>query len=148
MKLKQNLKEHGLSIVSGEENYVNRLNNINFTLEEAAKIQEAAEYVGVTSEFKKVIDTFNVPEGQTPAGFRIEFEVTSDKVLRANLVRDISYDKNGIKRPTNLLFSADSANPYEIAPIKDFIANLTCNPGILAISSILGMKSWKKLDAF
>lgn len=131
MKLKQNLKELGLSIVSGEENYVNRLNNINFTLEEAAKIQEAAEYVGVTSEFKKVIDTFNVPEGQTPAGFRIEFEVTSDKVLRANLVRDISYDKNGIKRPTNLLFSADSANPYEIAPIKDFIANLTCNPGII-----------------
>jgi hypothetical protein len=29
------------------------------------------------------------------------------------------------------LFSADSANPYEIEPAKNFLANLTCNPGII-----------------
>ena len=52
-------------------------------------------------------------------------------MLRADLKRNISYDKNGQKRPTNLLFSADSANPYEVAPISKMLANLTCNPGII-----------------
>ena len=30
-----------------------------------------------------------------------------------------------------MLFSADSANPYELKPISKMIANLTCNPGII-----------------
>lgn len=47
------------------------------------------------------------------------------EVLRVDLVRDISYDKNGELRPTNVLFSADSANPYEVAPISPLLANLT-----------------------
>jgi hypothetical protein len=51
--------------------------------------------------------------------------------LLIDLIRDISYGENSIKRPTSVLFSADSANPYEIEPIKDLIANLTCNPGII-----------------
>jgi hypothetical protein len=72
-----------------------------------------------------------VPAGQTPAGFRIEFVVDPDSVVRADLVRDISYDRNGQQRPTRVLFSADSANPYEIAPISGLLANLTCNPGII-----------------
>ncbi|MDO4566929.1 MAG: transaldolase, partial [Oscillospiraceae bacterium] len=29
------------------------------------------------------------------------------------------------------LFSADSANPYEVEPISPLLANLTCNPGIV-----------------
>jgi hypothetical protein len=48
-----------------------------------------------------------------------------------DLVRDISCGQNGEKRPTNVLFSADSANPYEVEPISPFLANLTCNPGIV-----------------
>ena len=40
-------------------------------------------------------------------------------------------DRNGILRPTNVLFSADSANPYEVEPISPLISNLTCNPGII-----------------
>ena len=55
----------------------------------------------------------------------------ADGAVRADLVRDISYDKNGQKRPTNLLFSADSANPYEVDSVKNLIANLTCNPAII-----------------
>ena len=51
--------------------------------------------------------------------------------LLIDLKRDINYDKNGQKRPTKFIFSADSANPYEIKPIKDLIGNLTCNPGII-----------------
>ena len=58
-------------------------------------------------------------------------EVSADRVLRADLKRNISYDKNGQKRPTNLLFSADSANPYEVAPVAGMLSNLTCNPGII-----------------
>ena len=54
-----------------------------------------------------------------------------DGVVKVDLVRDISYDKNGILRPTNVLFSADSANPYEVEPISPLISNLTCNPGII-----------------
>ena len=48
-----------------------------------------------------------------------------------DLVRDISCDKNGMKRPTRTVFSADSANPYEVAPISPLLGNLTCNPGIV-----------------
>ena len=29
------------------------------------------------------------------------------------------------------MFSADSANPYEVEPISPLISNLTCNPGII-----------------
>jgi len=72
-----------------------------------------------------------VPATETPAGFKIQYLIEEDSVLRVDLVRDISYDKNCIKRPTKVLFSADSANPYEIEPVKNIIANLTCNPGII-----------------
>lgn len=86
---------------------------------------------GVTSNFKKVIDDFKVAPGETPAGYRVEYSIDGENVLRADLHRDIAYDKNGLKRPTRVLYSADSANPYEVAHIKDFLANLTCNPAII-----------------
>lgn len=87
--------------------------------------------IKATDYFKGVIDYFDIPEGETPAGFKFNIEYIGQGVLEVNLVRDISYGKNGEKRPTDILFSADSANPYEIEPIKDLIANLTCNPGII-----------------
>ena len=71
------------------------------------------------------------PRGETPAGFRLESSLEAGGVLRVDLVRDISYDKNGVKRPTKVIFSADSANPYEVAPIAPLLGNLTCNPGIV-----------------
>jgi len=128
--LNTKVRNIGLETARGEEGYVERILDFPMEAAEMAQIQGMAKYIGVTKEFKKVIDTFKVPAGETPAGFKVEYELDG-QVLRANLKRDISYDKNGQKRPTNLLFSADSANPYEVAPIKDFIANLTCNPGII-----------------
>lgn len=89
------------------------------------------KYLAATPRFKDVIQTFAVPAGETPAGFRIESTLQEDGLLLIDLVRDISYDKNGVKRPTGILYSADSANPYEVAPIAPLLANLTCNPGIV-----------------
>lgn len=85
----------------------------------------------MSRNFREIIDYFRVPEVETPPGFRIEFVLDTDRVVRAEMVRDISHDKNGVKRPTRFLFSADSANPYEVAEIRGLIANLTCNPGII-----------------
>ena len=131
MVVNSRIKHLGLPAVRGEEAYVARIAELPLSLEEFRAISGMADYIGVTPEFKKVIQFFKVPEKETPAGFEIQLEVSSDRVLRANLKRNISYDKNGKKRPTNLLFSADSANPYEVAPVAGMLSNLTCNPGII-----------------
>jgi hypothetical protein len=126
-----NVATLGVPAVRGEESYVQRVMNFPIALDVIKELKGIVKFVGVTQEFKDVIDYFKVPEGQTPAGFRIELSLEADGVLKFDLVRDISYDKNGKKRPTNILFSADSANPYEIAPCANLLANLTCNPGIV-----------------
>ena len=131
MVIKSSIRNLGLKAVRGEEDYAARILDLPLAAGEFKALEGTAEYIGVTEEFKKVIDCFKTPAGETPAGFQIELELSSDRVLRANLKRNISYDRNGIKRPTNLLFSADSANPYEVAHISGLLANLTCNPGII-----------------
>ncbi|MCL1818600.1 MAG: transaldolase family protein [Spirochaetaceae bacterium] len=118
-------------VVRGEEDYVKRFWEQPISLELYEDIACVAKHIGVTKNFREVIDYFKTPEGETPAGFRVEYEIDAEQVVRADLVRDIGYDKNGQKRATNLLFSADSANPYEVEPIGNLIANLTCNPGII-----------------
>lgn len=125
------LRSLGLEAVRGEEAYVERVRDMPIDREEYKDLKSLAKYVGVTEQFKDVIGTFQVPEGETPAGFKRELVLEKDGVIRVDLVRDISYDKNGVLRPTKVLFSADSANPYEVAPISPLIANLTCNPGII-----------------
>lgn len=131
MLIKSSIHSLGLTPVSGEESYINRVMQLPLELNEFKTIQGMANYIGITQQFKEVIDYFHVPEGEIPAGFEVRLNVSADHVLYADLVRNISYDKNGEKRPTNLLFSADSANPYEVAPISQLISNLTCNPGII-----------------
>lgn len=130
IEVKTTIGALGLPIVRGEESYVERIKNFPLPLD-VINIKAIAKFIGTTENFKKVINYFKVNEGETPAGFKMELLLDSENVLRADLVRNISYDKNGLKRPTSLLFSADSANPYEIAPVKNLIANLTCNPGII-----------------
>ncbi|RJP55379.1 MAG: transaldolase [Anaerolineaceae bacterium] len=123
----------GIGIVpaKSDEAYIKRILDkpISYTL--YSRLKECAKIIGVTDNFKEVIDYFKVPAGETPAGFRIGYSLEKDGLIKADLVRDISYDKNNQKRPTKVLFSADSANPYEIVHIKDLIANLTCNPAII-----------------
>lgn len=118
-------------LVRGEESLVNRALDKQISFEEYQNLNARIKAIGVTEQFKDVLRTFPVPEGETPAGFRKEIVIDKENVLRIDLVRDISYDKNGVLRPTNVLFSADSANPYEVEPIRGLIANLTCNPGII-----------------
>ncbi len=94
MVVNSRIKHLGLSAVRGEEAYVARIAELPLSLEEFRAISGMADYIGVTPEFKKVIQFFKVPEKETPAGFEIQLEVSSDRVLRANLKRNISYDKN------------------------------------------------------
>ncbi len=129
--VKSDTNSSGASIISGEEAYANRVLDLPISLDLHQAAQPITRTIGVTRTFRDIIDYFKVPEGETPAGFRMEYVLEADGVLRVDLVRDISYDKNGQKRPTQFLFSADTADPYEIAPIKQLLANLTCNPGII-----------------
>ena len=118
-------------LIKADADYVHRVLDTPISADHFDFVKKNIKYIGVTNNFKEVVDYFKTPAGETPAGFKIQYELTENNVLRVDLVRDISYDKNGIKRPTQLLFSADSANPYEVAPIKNMLANLTCNPGII-----------------
>ena len=121
----------GATTVAGEDKYLAHALDIPLALPAYKEVAAIAKCIGVTRNFREVIDYFKVPAKETPAGFRLGFVVRQDGLVQLDLIRDISYDKNGQKRPTTFLFSADSANPYEVAPIKDLIGNLTCNPGII-----------------
>lgn len=114
-----------------KESYIRRALSKEIDFDTYLFLSEIVESVDVSDRFVDVIRTFDVRDGITPAGFRIEYTVINGNELVIDLVRDISYGENGLKRPTNVIFSADSANPYEIEPIKDLIGNLTCNPGII-----------------
>jgi hypothetical protein len=127
----QNPKESVASVIDKDKDYLNRVLNMPLSIEQYKLLKELIKHVGVTKNFREVIDYFKVPDNETPAGFKIQYLIEEDSVMRVDLVRDISYDRNGIKRPTKVLFSADSANPYEIEPVKNILANLTCNPGII-----------------
>lgn len=130
-KMKFTLKSFDVPSVKGEESLVQRVWDVPVELEEFRDLHKIVKAIGVTDQFKDVLKTFPTPEGETPAGFERTLILDSDGVLRVDLERNIAFDKNGVKRPTNVLFSADSANPYEVAPISNLIANLTCNPGII-----------------
>lgn len=125
------LKNLAKNVVRGEEGYVNRVKNLPLEREDYEFLDKAVQAIGVTDQFRDVIDTFQTPPGETPAGFQVTYRLDEERVLRVDLERNISYDKNNTLRPTNVLFSADSADPYQVAPIRNLIANLTCNPGIV-----------------
>lgn len=104
---------------------IERIEEIEIPIEEYLQYKEFFKYVGVTEEFIRVINLFKTPRGKTPAGFRKEFVYGRDGMIEVDLVRDIAFGENGVRRPTNVLFSANTANPFEIAVMKDFIANVT-----------------------
>ncbi|MCL2001485.1 MAG: transaldolase family protein, partial [Planctomycetes bacterium] len=123
--------EKGIQAVSGQESLVDRIRNHPLDYHLYRQIKEAASYLGVSANFREVIDYFQTPAGETPAGFRVAYNLRADGLLEADLLRDIAYDKNGRRRPQQILFSADTANPYEVVAVKDLVANLTCNPAII-----------------
>lgn len=127
----RSLLSDNIKIISNQEEYALRALHKAISFEEYMFLSKSVDFIGVTQNFINIIDYFKTPEKETPAGFRIEYNMMDNKVLLIDLVRDIAYDKNGEKRATKFIFSADSANPYEVEPIKDLIGNLTCNPGIV-----------------
>lgn len=108
-----------------------RIKSIELGTDDVLKLKSLSAYIGVTGEFEKVIRTFRVPSGITPAGFRHEMIYSGDGSLRIDLKRDIAFMENGVRRPTNLLFSANTADPVEVGAMKNLIANLTTNPAII-----------------
>ena len=121
----------GVTVAPEQESYIKRVLHTELPFEEFAFLSDRVKCVGVSSELVRAVDYFKTPEGETPAGFKIEYALKPDGLFEIDLKRNINYDKNGKKRPTKFIFSADSANPYEIEPIKNLIGNLTCNPGII-----------------
>ena len=118
-------------VVRGDERYVARVPG---RIVDAATDQSpSVAGIAVSERFRQVVDEFEAatPAHATPAGFRIEWSTDASGTVWLDLVRDISCDRNGEPRPTPLLFSVDSANPYEVAPCAGLVANLTCNPGIV-----------------
>lgn len=108
-----------------------RIQNLSISFGTAVHMEDRIKAVGVTEEFKKIIHLFQVEKGMTPAGFRRELVFGGDGSLRIDLIRDISFEANGVRRPTNVLFSANTANPFTVASMKNLIANLTTNPQII-----------------
>jgi hypothetical protein len=130
-KLRTLLESEEIRQEEGDIPYLRRVCEHALGYDTYLKLKSVVKVAAVTREFRAVVDLFKVPEGETPAGFRVDYLLEQGTVLKVDLARDISYGRNGLKRPTNVLFSADSANPYEVEPIKDLLANLTCNPGII-----------------
>ena len=120
-----------IQLVAADAGYARRALSRKISLAEYEVLLKTVRFIGVSDSFKKVIDYFNVPEGETPAGFKVEYNMKENHLLEVDLVRNISYDKNGEKRATKFIYSADTANPYELEPIKNLVGNLTCNPGII-----------------
>ena len=129
--LRHTLGHIGVPPARGDVDDVARVESLALKDEDARFLRTAATAIGVTARFRDVVATFNTPAGETPAGFRVEASLAADGLLLIDLVRDIGYDRNGARRPTAVLFSADTANPYEVAPIAPLLGNLTCNPGIV-----------------
>lgn len=125
------LLSENIKVFEGHEAYLERVSYMEFSLKEYEFLKENVKTVKVSDEFIDIINYFNVREGITPAGFCVKYELKSNGLLEIDLERNISYGENSVKRPTKFLFSADTANPYELEPIKDLISNLTCNPGII-----------------
>jgi hypothetical protein len=121
----------GVPAARGEDDVLDRVGHLEISPQRVALLHGAATAVAGTPRFHDVLRTFPVPAGETPAGFRVELSLGHDGLLAVDLIRDIGYDRNGQRRPTGVVFSADSANPYEVAPIAPLLANLTCNPGIV-----------------
>ena len=114
-----------------EQGMFDRIRGLAIPFEEVAGLAGSVEAVGVTEEFRKVIRLFRVEEGVIPAGFRPELVYGRDRSMRVDLHRDIAFGENGQRRPGNVLFSANTANPFTVATMKNFIANLTTNPQII-----------------
>ena len=71
-----------------DEDYVARAKDLALTAAQYELHNGSVKYVGVTPRFRDGIKTFDVPAGETPAGFRIESTPQPDGLLAIDLWRD------------------------------------------------------------
>lgn len=132
MKLNAMVASGKLAIANDiSKEYWHRIKDLKINTDEYFNITQYAKYIGVTEEFDRVIKTFPDDESLIPAGFEPRLVSEDGKSISVDLRRNISYGCDGELRPTKVLLSADSANPYEVEPMKNVVANLTCNPAII-----------------
>jgi transaldolase len=124
-------RSDGLVLEKTSDGYVQRLKDYPISYSFYRDMKPLIRAIGVTGNFKEVIDTFKTEQGKLPAGFIAKAKLQYDGLLEVDLIRNINYEANGKLRPTKMLFSADSANPYEVETVKNMVANLTCNPAII-----------------
>ena len=72
----------GLETVRGDESFVSRVQDMPVSKEEFFDLTKMAKYVGVTEQFKDVINTFHTPEGADSAN---PYEVEPISPLISNL---------------------------------------------------------------
>ncbi|WP_433521390.1 hypothetical protein ACQPZ2_29165 [Nocardia pseudovaccinii] len=120
-----------LPAARGHDDVLMRVKNLKLSRADSTFLRQSGLAVAGTERFHDVIRTFAVPEGHTPPGFRVDATLKGGGLVEVDLIRDIGYDWDSMRRPTGVIYSADSANPYEVAPIAGLLGNLTCNPGIV-----------------
>ena len=69
----QDPKESVANIIDSEKDYVSRVLNTQLNLKQYKFLKSNIKYVGVTNNFREVIDYFKVPATETPAGFKTQF---------------------------------------------------------------------------
>lgn len=121
----------GAKLAPTDVPYVTRVLDKELPLETFTQLKGDVQFLGVSPFFREIVDLFDDGSKETPAGFRVEWTLLQDGLFQADLVRDIGYEKNGVPRPTNVLFSADCCDPYEISDFKNILANITTNPVII-----------------
>lgn len=127
--MKYLLSSLGAAAVRGEESHVERIIHMPISGEDYCALR-GIRHIGVTERFRDVLATFPTPEGETPAGFRRELVMEAGEVLRVDLVRDISYDKNGDLRPTNVLFLRTAPIPMKLRPSVRCLPTSPAIPGL------------------
>ena len=106
----------GAGAAKGEEAYIERVKDLCLEPQLFSLLEGKVKYLAATPRFKDVIQTFAVPAGETPAGFRIESTLQEDGLLLIDLVRDISYDKNGVKPVSSTLPTPPTLTRWRPSP--------------------------------
>ena len=119
------------AMARGSEKYLNHIKNLSLSYEMFITLQKQVKLIGVTENFKEILRFYHAPDGEIPAGFCPTLQLENAATLFVDLKRNINYGKNGEKRPTKVLYSADCADPYEISAMKNLLANITTNPAII-----------------
>jgi len=129
-------KDSIATIINSDKEYVDRVLNAPLSRDQFIFLKTSIKFVGVTRNFPEIIDYFRVPASETPAGFKIEYLINENNVLRIDLVRDISRDNTRL-----IICSMEGEDLYpaidklltepEFTDLTDRII-ITAEPGYLA----------------